>query len=169
MAFEDKPAKKDIIFSLIFLGLAVLGLLAALSTLVLTAPETQAPFYDLAPFFLGLALAGGGVAVMGLARAYFRIAWLIVVITAVLWLMGTLLFAFGLSAIFYYDETADFAVNLGYVVGLCLGPGLLLAAIGLLLYLFEARRGRRQKREAAADWLHRLKSEEQANLENDDR
>lgn len=177
MAQTSRRSRVDIAFVVLFFALAGVGLLCAFSTLFLTAPGTQEPFYDLAPFFLGLALAGGGGAAMFLARTYFRIAGPILLITTLLWTMGALVFAFGLSALFYYEETVDFTVNLGYVVGLCIGPGLLLAAIGQLLYGFEAWRGIKQRREegtavpaanASADWLKALKAQEKRRLETDE-
>ncbi|MCB8988860.1 MAG: hypothetical protein H6661_14055 [Ardenticatenaceae bacterium] len=171
---KQQRSRGDLALIFLFFMVAGMGLLAAVSTLFLKSPETQTPFYDLAPFFLGLALAGGGAAIMTLVRSYFRIAGVILVITLALWLMGALIFAFGLSAIFYYDDTVDFTMNLGYVVGLCLGPGLLLATIGLLLYAFEAQRGLKQRREEtslAADDATRqraLKRQERAKLEREE-
>ena len=169
MAQTSPRSKMDVALIFALLALAGGGFLCALSTFFLTSANTHEPFYDLAPFFLGLALAAGGGAMMFLARHHYRIAWPILLITVLLWMMGATIFGFGLSAVFYYEETADFSLNLGYVVGLCIGPGLLLAALGQLLYGFEAWRGLKQRREEETavsaqdqkpDWLTALKSAE---------
>jgi hypothetical protein len=178
MAQTDLRSKTDVTFVLLFMVLAIIGCLCALSTFFLSPTDAAGNFYDLAPFFFGLTLAGGGSAGMVAMRGRYQIAWPILLITITLWMIGALTFAFGLSAIFYYDEPADFTMNLGYVVGLCIGPGLLLAAIGQLLYGFEAWRGMKQRRgesqtavspdTLAPDWLKSLKAAERTQLNYDE-
>ncbi|MBK8985606.1 MAG: hypothetical protein IPM39_05930 [Chloroflexi bacterium] len=171
-------SKTDVVVIGLFLTLSVVAFLGALSTIMLSLVNPQAPFYDLGPFFFGLSLAAGGSAAMVAMRGRYQIVWPILLITIVLWMMGAVILSFGLSAVFYYDQRVDFDTNVGYVVGLCIGPGLLLAAIGQLLYGFEAWRGMKQRREGwytavsandlTPDWLKSLKAAERARLNYDE-
>ncbi|MBP6471490.1 MAG: hypothetical protein KBE23_09860 [Chloroflexi bacterium] len=157
--------------------LTVVGCVCAASVLALSSPGTGETFYELAPFFLGLALASVGGAVMVGLRRRFNVAGPILLVAMVVWFMGATIFAFGLLATLLYDEPAKFLPNLGFAVGMCLGPGALLALIAMFLYAFEARRGMKKERargETAvshpsneADWLQSLKADEKARFDSD--
>ena len=157
--------------------LTVVGCVCAASVLALSSPGTGETFYELAPFFLGLALASvGGAGMVGLRRR-FHVAGPILLVAVVIWFIGSTIFAFGLMAALLYDEPAEFLPNLGFAVGMCLGPGAFLALIALFLYAFEARRGMQRERTSGetavshpsneSDGLKSLTADEKARFDSD--
>jgi hypothetical protein len=96
---------------------------------------------ELFPAVFGIAVGALGVMAMVWFHRRYPMSWLILLAAAIMWFIGGGLFALGISATFL--GTAEFAENLGFAVGLCMGPGGFLALAGLALYIFAARRSRK--------------------------
>lgn len=171
---SQKSSRFTIDIALIaFFGLlAALGCLCSFSSVMLSLADAEKTFYEIAPFFLGLTLAGGGSAAMVALRQRFKMGWPLLIVAIILWSMGSAVFAFGLMAAMLYDEPNEFASNLGYSVGLCIGPGLFLALIGLFVFGYEAWRETEgdafvSPDESANDWLESVKVVEKSKLDDD--
>jgi len=150
--------------------LAILSCLCGMGTLLMTVIDNTETYYELFPFFLGTAIAlivTTGLVLFGRRQ---NIGGLHLLISVLLWLAGSAVFAFGLTAILLYEEPTEFVSNFGFSVGLCLVPGTFLALLGLLLYALEARRGRKTAVSTAADssnWLESIKETEKSKLDDD--
>ena len=161
---------------ILFFGLlALLGCLCSSSVMLLPVADAEATYYEIAPLFLGLTLAGVGSGAMVWLRRRYRMGWPLLAVAMVLWSMGSVVFAFGLTATMLYDEPNEFLSNFGFAVGICIAPGLFLALIGLFLFWVEARKGRKEGAgetavspdESADEWLELIKAEEKSKLEED--
>lgn len=155
---------------LLFAMMSLSGcLLAFLVTLTSATAGENERFYELIPTFVGVMVAGlGGVFMTSLRRRY-RMGWLALTALLVVWLLGTALFFFGGTAVFFYEEPSQFTANLGFALGLCLVPGGLLILLTLGLYLLFVWRSRRsaatpdlsETRPAdEAEWIQTLKDAE---------
>ncbi|MFO7682453.1 MAG: hypothetical protein R6X34_20640 [Chloroflexota bacterium] len=172
MSKSSSRSTADIALIIFFGLLAGLGCLCSFFAVVLTFAEPGEGNYELAPFFLGLTLAGVGSMAMVALRKRYKMGWPLLVVALILWSMGSAVFAFGLTATFMYDEPNDFISNLGYSVGLCIAPGAFLALIGLFVFGFEAWRETEgdvfvSPDEDADEWLKSVKANEKSKLDED--
>jgi hypothetical protein len=178
MAQNPSRSGADIVLIVFFGLLAAVGCFCSFFAVVMTVAEPGDTSYELAPFFFGLTLAGAGSMAMIAMRARYKMGWPLLLVALVLWSMGSAVFAFGLTATFMYDEPTEFASNLGYSVGLCIGPGAFLAVIGLFLFGYEAWRGSKREDdeasdaddspdESASDWLKSVKANEKSKLDDE--
>ncbi len=172
MSRSSSRSTADIILIVFFGLLAGLGCLCSFFAMVMTVAEPGEENYALAPFFLGLTLAGVGSMAMVALRRRYKMGWPLLGVALILWSMGSAVFAFGLTATFTYDEPNDFISNLGYSVGLCIAPGAFLALIGLFVFGFEAWRETEQDDsplpdESASDWLKSVKADEKSKMDED--
>lgn len=153
-----------------FVALAIASCLCGTIMPLIAGIDNAEISYELIPFLLGTAVALMITAGLVLFRRRRNIGGMYLLISMLLWLTGSAVFAFGLTAIFLYDEPTEFFSNLGYSVGLCLLPGAFLALLGLLLYALEAGRGRKtavSPSDDSSDWLESIKAEEKAKLDDD--
>lgn len=160
----------DVIVAGGFGALAIISCLCGTGVLLLAGVDNTETFYELLPLLLGTSVALMITAGLVLFRRRQNIGGLHLLISVLLWLAGAVVFAFGLTAIFLYDESTGFFSNLGYSVGLCLLPGAILALLGLLLYVLEARRGGKtavSSPDDSSDWLESIKAEEKSKLDDD--
>ena len=135
---------KALVFLCIFFALVgVLGVIVAAFLSLSAAGRLLHTFH---PFLFGLVTASGGSAAMIVMRRRYLMPWPILLIAILLWTIGALTFAYGVTAALSIGEISGFNVNLGYTIGLCLGPGVLLMAIAHLLYGFEAGLGKKREK-----------------------
>lgn len=134
-----------ILFGAIAACSAGLVLLLLLSALV-SDPE----YIMLVPVFVGPSAGAAGVILMTWFRHRLRIAWIPLFIASFLWFSGATLFAFTGFAALDFDEPSRFLPNLGYSLGLCLVPGVILAGMGVLMYWSDAVRNRPQHTDVEA-------------------
>ncbi len=155
-----------LLFALMALSGCLLAFLVTLTSVASTENET---FYELVPTFAGLMVAGLGGALMTSLRRRYRMGWLALLVLLVIWLLGTALFFFGGTAVFFYDEPSQFVPNLGFALGMCIVPGGLLALLALGIYFLYAWRSRRASTNPdipssnpvdEAGWLQILKDQE---------
>ena len=175
MSQNSSRSGADIALIVFFGLLAAVGCFCSFFAVVMTVVEPGEGNFELAPFFFGLTLAGVGSMAMIAMRQRYKMGWPMLLVAIVLWSMGSAVFAFGLTATFMYDEPTEFMSNLGYSVGLCIGPGAFLAVIGLFLFGYEAYRetgGDEEEEtptpdESASDWLKSVKADEKSKLDDD--
>lgn len=126
-------------------------------------PDNETHF-ELLPWFFGIVIGGGVSMGMVWLRSRWRVDWVPFAIAVTLWLVGATLFFFGGTAVFLYDEPAEFASNLGFSVGLCMAPGILFIVLSFLIYIYHARRNRSQDKSLSsldpAAWIDHLKEDE---------
>ncbi|MCO5189760.1 MAG: hypothetical protein M9918_16390 [Anaerolineae bacterium] len=122
---------------------------------------TEPEYITLAPVFLGPTAGAIGAGLMILYRQRLHIGWVPLLIAASLWFIGASLLAFTGFAAFDVNEPSEFWSNLGFSLGLCLVPGILLAGMGIVLYWSDAARNRSQKAPDEATIVTDLKQNEQ--------
>jgi hypothetical protein len=135
---------KALFFLFISLALAALFGIVVIGFLSLAVDGEALHIFH--PFLIGLAMASGGSAAMIVMRRRYLMPWPILIIATGLWTVGALAFAYGVTTTLFTGETSGFDANLGYTIGLCMGPGVLLMAIAHLLYGFEAGLGKKRER-----------------------
>lgn len=148
--------------------IVVLGMIAlccgSMAMLILfTSFYTEPEYVTLVPVFLGPTAGAIGAALMILYRQRLHIGWIPLLIAAFLWFVGASLLAFTGFAVFDVDEPSELLPNLGYSLGLCLAPGVILAGMGVLLYWSDAirnRPNRPQKTPDEATIINDLKQDE---------
>lgn len=131
---------------LLFIFLALAGMFGVVVAAFLSLAAAGKLLHTLHPFLFGLVTASGGSAAMIVMRRRYLMPWPILIIATVLWTVGALVFAYGVTTALSNGETSGFNANFGYTVGFCLGPGMLLMAIAHLLYGFEAGQGKKRER-----------------------
>ncbi|MCA9933020.1 MAG: hypothetical protein H6662_02515 [Ardenticatenaceae bacterium] len=152
-----------LILTLFFSLLGMAGCLLAFLMLLGSAAEPGETYFEMLPFLMGLIITAVGGILMSWLRQRLRIGWTTTAITLLLWLVGTALLFFGGTAVFLYDEPAEFMSNLGFAMALCIVPGGLLTLFALALYGYSAWRGNQSQAKAApdeAEWIETLKEQE---------
>jgi uncharacterized membrane protein HdeD (DUF308 family) len=155
--------------------LAAVGCFCSFFAGVMAIAEPGEDNLAMALLFFGLTLAGGGSIAMIAMRQRYKLGWPMLLVAVILWSIGAILFASGLMAALMYDEPNQFMSNLGYSVGLCIGPGGFLALIGLFLFGYEAYRetGKGEDEteptpdDSADEWLKSVKADEKSKLDED--
>jgi multidrug efflux pump subunit AcrB len=140
MPFFRAAKPVEIVLAILLSLVCILGLMGTLCALALGATGTDARDLAFAPLLLGPALAGAGGLVILWLRNRNELTWWMVLAATPLWFIGTLLMMSGLTASFLPNEPGEFLPNLGYSVALCMGPGAILALIGLGLLGYAYRR-----------------------------
>lgn len=130
----------------LFALVALAGLLGVLLIGAFSLVVDGQALHAFHPFLIGLVMAAGGSAAMIVMRRRYLMPWPILIIATMLWTVGTLAFAYGVSTAMFAGQTSGLNDNMGYTIGLCLGPGVLLMAIAHLLYGFEAGQGKKRER-----------------------
>lgn len=131
---------------LLFGFLALGGIFGSVAVAFLSLATVGNLIHTLHPFLFGVITASGGSAAMIVMRRHYQMPWPILIIATLLWTIGALAFAYGVTTALFTGESSDFNVNFGYTVGFCLGPGVLLMAIAHLLYGFEAGLGKKREK-----------------------
>jgi hypothetical protein len=175
MAQNSSRSGADYALITFFGLLAAVGCFCSFFAVVMAFAEPGEDNLAMALLFFGLTLAGGGSIAMIAMRQRYHMGWPMLLVAVILWSIGSMAFAFGLMGALMYDEPNQFLSNLGYSVGLCLGPGAFLAVIGLFLFGYEAYRETGGDVEEdvptpdknADEWLKSVKADEKSKLDDD--
>lgn len=175
MTQNSSRSGADIALIVFFGLLAAVGCFCSFFAVVMAFTNPGENNLAMALLFFGLTLAGGGSIIMIALRQRYHMGWPMLLVALLLWSIGAMMFAFGLMAALMYDEPNQFLSNLGFSVGLCMGPGLFLAAIGLFLFGYEAYRETGGVAEddvptsdkSADEWLKSVKADEKSQLDDD--
>ena len=175
MSQNSSRSGADIALIVFFGLLAAVGCFCSFFAVVLAFTNPGENNLAIALLFFGLTLAGGGSIAMIAMRQRYHMGWPMLLVAVILWSIGAMTFAFGLMGALMYDEPTEFMSNLGYSVGLCIGPGAFLAVIGLFLFGYEAWRetgGDEEEEtstpdESASEWLKSVKADEKSKLDDD--
>ena len=175
MAQNSSRSGADVALIVFFGLLAAVGCFFSFFAGVMAFTNPGEDNLAIALLFLGLTLAGGGSIAMIAMRQRYHMGWPMLLVAVVLWSMGSMAFAFGLMGALMYDEPNEFMSNLGYSVGLCIGPGGFLAVVGLFLFGYEAYRETGSDEEegvpttdkSADEWLKSVKTDEKSKLDDD--
>ena len=175
MSQNSSRSGADIALIVFFGLLAAVGCFCSFFAVVMAVTDPGENDLAMALLFFGLTLAGGGSIAMIAMRQRYKMGWPMLLVAVILWSIGAMAFAFGLMATLMVDEPNEFLSNLGYSVGLCIGPGAFLAVIGLFLFGYEAYRetggveadGVPSPEDSADEWLKSVKADEKSKLDDD--